>query len=211
LMQPVERSRQQFDPMQYGSALGNNDWSVAVFPGGTGWTVVKTAPLELLGERAPGKNRMRLIDVAARMRTEAVQINLYDGSAMVLVEIDRLGHYRLSGYKTDSRLSDPLSFNGEQLSEERIEVRFELLPLQALVDACRRGYGTCDSDTCDNEALAMRLAAALAGANACWCDNVVSVDYLICRKPLPMLGGIDLHFEWPARNRPDEEPRGALV
>jgi hypothetical protein len=205
LMQPAERSRQPFEPMQYGAALENNEWSVAAFPGSAGWTIVKTAPLELLGERAPGKSRMRLVEVAARLKAEAVQINLYDGSAMVLVEVDRVDQYRLSGYKTDWRQSDPLSFNGEPLSEERIEVLFELLPLQAHIDMC----GT-ENGFCDNEALAGRLAAALGGDNAGWCDNIVSVDHLICRKPLPMVGGIDLHVEWPARDRSDAAPRRAF-
>jgi hypothetical protein len=203
LMRPIERSRQQYEPMQYASALENNEWGVAVFPGTTGWTVVKTAPLELLGERTPGKSRMRLLDVAARLQADAAQINLYDGFPMVLVEVDRLGHYRLSGYKTDSRLRDPLNFNGERLSEERLEVRFELLPLQTHVEEWQRGSESCD-------ALAKRLAAALGGGNACWCDNIVSVDHIICRKPLPMAGGIDLHFEWPARDRPEEELRRAF-
>jgi hypothetical protein len=204
LTRPLERSRQPFEPMQYASALENNEWSVAVFPGTTSWTVVKTAPLELLGERAPGKSRMRLLDVAARLQADAAQINLYDGSPMVLVEVDRLGHYGLSGYKVHSRLRDPLDFNGERLSEERLEVRFELLPLQTHIEEWRRCSETCD-------ALAKRLAAALGEGNACWCDNIISVNHLICRKPLPMAGGIDLHFEWPARDRPEEDLRRAFA
>jgi hypothetical protein len=58
---PAERNYVLYDPMQYATALQNNLWGVAVFPGSDGWTVIKTAPLELLGERAPGKNRMRLL------------------------------------------------------------------------------------------------------------------------------------------------------
>lgn len=43
-----ERVRQCYEPMQYATALKNNLWGVAVFPGCENWVVVKTAPLELL-------------------------------------------------------------------------------------------------------------------------------------------------------------------
>jgi hypothetical protein len=33
------------DPMQYAGADDNALWGIAVFPGATGWTVIKTAPV----------------------------------------------------------------------------------------------------------------------------------------------------------------------
>src|SRR6478752_10868574 len=38
--------------------------AIGVVPGATGWTIIKTVPLEMLGRRAPHANRMRLVDLA---------------------------------------------------------------------------------------------------------------------------------------------------
>jgi hypothetical protein len=204
LAQPAERQRDRYEPMQYAKALQNNLWGLAVFPGADGWTVVKTAPLELLGERARDRNRMRLVDLASRLGAAAVQINVFDSTNIVLVETDGRGGFLLSGYRPGTRDNpDPLDFNGEPLLEERAaEVRFELLPLQAHVDASHRG-----SDFIDNQALAHSLAEALGSSSRSWCDNIVSVDYLICHKPLPMADGVSLYFAWPPRDRPEEQLR----
>src|ERR1700747_1310135 len=64
---PAPRQPERFDAMQYAGAMENNLWGVAVFPGSAGWTVIKTAPLELLGERVPGTSRMRMVELAGRL------------------------------------------------------------------------------------------------------------------------------------------------
>jgi len=51
--------------------------AIGVVPGATGWTIIKTVPLEMLGRRAPHANRMRLVDLAGLLGTAALQINLY--------------------------------------------------------------------------------------------------------------------------------------
>jgi hypothetical protein len=202
---PAERDHVPYDPMQYATGLQNNLWGIAVFPGSEGWTVIKTAPLELLGERASGRNRMRLLDLADRTGAAGFQINLYDSTALLMVETDGHGRGLLSGYRGMSD-DDPLEFHGEQLREDRIDVRFEYLPLQSHVE-------TYTSDMyegqrlLDNDAFARHLAQTLAGNNAAWCDNITCVDTLLCHKPLPMAGGIDLYFRWPPGDRPGDEFR----
>src|SRR5689334_20141178 len=100
---PSQRAPGQLDPMQYGRALQNNLWGVAVIPGkgapgNSAWSIVKTAPLELLGERAAGADRMRLMALAERLGVYGFQINVYDGSEAVLVETDGQGRCLLSGF-----------------------------------------------------------------------------------------------------------------
>lgn len=199
IARPAPRRPERSDPMQYAGAMENNIWGMAVFPGSRGWSVVKTAPLELLGEHAPGASRMRLVELAARLGAAGCQINLYDSSSLVLIEFDREGRYLLSGSCLRSDNPDPLRFNEAQIAEDRIDVRFELLPLQHLIEESIRDPG--NGPWLDNDAFVMRLADTLGGDNAAACDNLTSVELLVSHLPLTMRGGLDVYCEWPARDR----------
>lgn len=185
------------EALQYGRAMDNAAWTVGVLPGAAGWTIIKTLPLELLGERAPNSTRMRLVDLAGLLGTAALQINLYETAFLVLIEVDRESRCLLSGYGPGSiRNPDQLQFHQEQLAEDRIDVRFELLPFQQLVwESTRFGYA---GPTLDNEQLVTRLAHKLGGENAAWCGDEWSTDILLGCRPLPIKGGIVLHFKRPA-------------
>jgi hypothetical protein len=178
-------------------AIDSAAWAVGVIPGGGGWTIIKTLPLELFGERASNATRMRLIDLAGLLGTAALQVNLYETAFLVLIEVDCQSGCLLSGYGPGSiRNPDPLRFNDEQLAEDRIDVRFELLPFQQLVwESTRYGYA---GPTLDNEQLVSRLARKLGGENAAWCDNERCSAILLTCKPLPIEGGITLYFGRPA-------------
>lgn len=168
-------------------------WGVAIFPGAPGWTVVKTTPLELLGARAPGAQWMRLVELLRRLSAPGFQLNLYDSSCLVLIEANAQGRHLLSGYRPGTDLNpDPLQFNQERLTEDRIDVRFELLPFQQLVhDNIRDGYG---GPSLDNDALIKQVARDVGGPNAYWCDNITSVEILLGRRQLPMPDGAVLYF-----------------
>jgi hypothetical protein len=198
IARPPGREPTSHEPMQYAGALQNDLWGVAVIPGNGEWTIIKTAPLELLGERAPGGSQMRIVDLAARLAVTGFQLNVHDGSDAVMVETDGRGRYLLSGftgYGEDP--DDPLQFHEDRVAEDRITVRFELLPLQAHVRASQhRG-----SELIDYQLLAGKLSAALAGGNSPWCNNMTCLNVLIGHKPLPVSGAHDLYFEWPARDR----------
>ena len=199
IARPAERQLAIYDPMQY----GNGRYplcGLAVFPGGSRWVVIKTAPLEVLGERAPGGTRMRLVELAAKLEVAGFQLNVYDGSQAVLVETDGRGQCLLSGFSGHGEDRDnPLDFHGELISEERLTPRFDLLPLQQHVDASRYQR----SDSVDYSALAEALSVALGHVNAQWCDNQTSVDILACHKPLPMQDGIELYFQLQERLESD--------
>jgi hypothetical protein len=196
---PAPRKPGRFDPMQYAGSLENNLWGVALSPGAPGWTIIKTAPLEIFGERAPGAHRMRLVDLAARLGAAACQVNLYDTSSLVLAELDREGRCLLSGYCLRSDGRDPLRFNDEEIGVDRLDPRIELLLLQPLIEGCTRDQDGVVS--LDNDGFVLRLAETLGGDNVAACSNLISVEYLLGHLPLTIGSGIDLYFEWPARDR----------
>jgi hypothetical protein len=98
--------------MQYRSSVENELWGVAVLRGVDGWSVVKTAPMDLLCESAPGRVRPRLAYLAFGLATEAFQIDVEDSVFLSLMECDRNLNTYISGmrYEDDdiwSRLHQP--------------------------------------------------------------------------------------------------------
>jgi hypothetical protein len=179
---PPKRQRSSYEPMQYAGALLNDLWSVAVFPGAPSWTVIKTAPLELLGERAAGTARPRLADLCSRLSTTAFQVNVYDSTATLLCEVSAEGETCISGYTYSG---DPMDWHGERLQEEFIEPQFRLLPYQQVVD---------DDGTGDDFALA--LSAEFGGSNARHCDNLTSVAALVTHEHPTIDGGVFAYYRW---------------
>jgi hypothetical protein len=111
------------DAMRYGPAVNSPLWTVALVPGAGEWTMLMTAPIELLGERRPGTSRPRLADLAVLADRDAFTWNLYGGTACVLAEASRSGQVALSGFPFD----DEWWYHDEPLDEEYAEPRFRLL------------------------------------------------------------------------------------
>ncbi len=185
---PLERERLLVEPMQYDSALNNDLWGLAIFPGAPSWTVIQTAPLELLAERSPVTSRMRLADLCSELSVSAFQLNVYDSIGVVLAEISKQGEIAISGF--NSQAEDPFEWNGERLSEERFETQFQLHPFQELIAGITLG-----------KEAAKIIAKQFGAANLQYCDNVVSVDTLISHKPFAADGGSVLYFKWPGKSR----------
>ncbi|WP_146210008.1 hypothetical protein [Vitiosangium sp. GDMCC 1.1324] len=115
----VRRKRERWDKMQYGTGATSDRWSIAIGAGRLGWSVIKTAPLELLAE--PGSSGEHRLGIIARvLRCEALHVSLYDGTAMVIAQAAPTGEVVLSGYSMDG-----LSFHGVEIDEERIKPRIE--------------------------------------------------------------------------------------
>jgi hypothetical protein len=192
---PRQRQRLAVEPMQYESALSNDLWGLALFPGAPSWTIIQSAPLELLGERADRSQDSRLLGLCRELSCAAFQLNVYDGTGGVLVEVSQQGDALVSGLNIGGRGANPLEWNGETLSEERFDARFHLLPYQQVIA---------------NDQLAEEKAHSLArhfgGDNAEYCDNLVSVDTLISHKPLAAPGGTALYFEWRGPSRQPYQP-----
>jgi hypothetical protein len=186
---PAPRERQTVEPMQYAGALDNDLWAVAVFPGASGWSLIKTAPLDLLVERAAQAPRMRLAALCARLDCVALHFASYDGDIM-LTEVARDGDVLLSGIHTPG--SDPLVRHGEVVAEANYRPGLRRLRLLSPVDF-----------TAGPERASAALGAQLGGANAAARDNLVCVQSLIEHRPLPMPGAQALYFRWtgPSRER----------
>lgn len=182
---PMQRERLLVEPMQYDGALQNDLWGFAVFPGASSWTVIQTAPLELLAERAAAASRVRLADLCDALSASAFQLDVYDSTATVLLEVSKEGEVFTSGFTETG-----LEWHGEQLSEDYFEAQFRHLPFQSLI-----------ADATLGDEIAAIVAKHFGGENAAFCDNVVSVDTLISHKPFAAPGGVALYYKWPGPSR----------
>lgn len=186
---PPQRSRLSVEPMQYDKALDNDLWGIALFPGAESWCVIKTAPLELLAERAEGSDQMRLAHLCNMLCTSAFQINVYDGSIGVLVEVSSEGNVLMSGINAQS--ADPMCWHGIEINEKTYrDPAFELHPFNHLLQT-----GPLGDD------FAKATAHEFGGRNAEYCDNIVSVDTLISHKPLDAHDGVALYYKWSGVSR----------
>jgi hypothetical protein len=180
---PTPRQRLTVEPMQYEGALSNDLWGLALFPGAPSWTVIQSAPLELLGERARDSQHCRLVELSRKLSCAAFQFNLYDGTGVILLEVPQQGDAMVSGLNMGGG-ADPLVWNGASLAEDRLEARFHVLPYQHVIANDPLGDDKAHS-----------LAKRFGGDNAIYCDNLVSVDTLISHKPFTAPGGIALYFK----------------
>jgi hypothetical protein len=187
---PAQRTKLGIEPMQYERALDNDLWGVALFPGAESWTVIQTAPLELLSEPSPTTGRMRLADLCVALSVSAFQVNVYDSSGTVLAEVSPAGEVAISGF--DPYADDPLEWNGQPLSEDLLEAQFQLHPFEDVI---------ADGIIGDDKTKALKQR--FGGANVRYCDNLVSVQTLIGHEPFDAPGGAALYFKWhgPSRQR----------
>ncbi len=176
------------EPMQYAGALENDLWGVAVFPGAPPWTIVKTAPLVLHGDRPVDGDRMRLAEVCAALSSSAIQVNVYDSLGIVLVEVSARGEVLLSGFNDRG---DPSAWHSEQIAEADLFPRFRVHPFGDIAPG----------DALRSTAIAEALAARLGGENAASCDNGTSVETLVTHAPLGARAGSVLYFRWQGPSR----------
>lgn len=118
IVHPLPRKPERFDPMQYGASDEVARWGFAAFPGAPGWTVLRTAPLELAID--PPGSRTLLAELAVELSVKAFQYNVYDGSSHFLYEVDERGRVERSGFVG----SDPARHWGEPPPADRCSVRF---------------------------------------------------------------------------------------
>jgi hypothetical protein len=131
---PAPRVRAQYDDMQYKEDPAR--WGFAVFPGAPGWTVVKTASLEILLYGGEPK----LKKLARALGCPAFQFNAYDSDSILLFECDAAGSIEVSGYC--SQEIERYRREDEQLTEENATARFKNPDVRAAVaEGCRREAG----------------------------------------------------------------------
>lgn len=186
---PPQRERLRVEPLQYDGALDNDLWGLAVFPGSDGWTIIKTAPLELLAESASSSPRSRLTKVAEVLATSALQVNVYDG-LVVLYEVSADGKQAFSGF------SGEVEWNGFTTTEENYLPRFQIHDLGNLLG----------QEEMSGDEFAAIVSEKLGGMNAAYCDNSVSVDTLISHKPFLATGGQAIYYRWSGTSRQRHVP-----
>jgi hypothetical protein len=170
---PVRRTPTQYDPMQYGTGDEVARWGIAGFRGAPGWTVVRTAPFELLLTGEP----LLLGELARGVGANAFSYNLYDGDSHFLCEASPAGRIERSGFVG----SDPEKHWGEDgPDEDRIDPCFRIVAAPASVQHALAG------DHLD--AAAAELVAAFGGANRRYCDNLFTIEVLLPHAPLPVDG-----------------------
>jgi hypothetical protein len=162
---PGPRKPAQYDSMQYGKADENGLWGVALIPGGRGWTVIKTAPYELLCELPRGDDKPRFAGLTSALGVDGLQVNLYDGDSIVLLEASAGGEVAVSGFCSYG--DDPEEWNGMPIGD-RLTPEFGLIAVDPAVAAAIRDDFV--------EHAARRVQALLAGAEI---DNRIQVNHLI--------------------------------
>ena len=190
-----ERARAMVEPMQYDLACNNDVWGAAVFPGAAGWTVIQTAPLELFGEPLVGSDRRRISALCCELQCSALLVNVYDSSGVILAECAADGTVFIRGFNDQGGPDDPYRMHTDMVNEETY--RLELRVHDSL---------GVDLDDVWGDEVAELFAERCGGTNRKYCDNLVSVDTLICRKPFVAPGGVALYFKWTGTSRQRFEP-----
>lgn len=183
---PPVRTPEDFDSMQYGNALSNPLWAVLLFQGNLQWTVIKTAPLELLCERSNESEKPRLAALSEELSCDSFQINLYDGDSLSLLEANAFGQIVVSGFNATQ--DDPLQFHEEQISEDHFEEDFYLLKVPDIlhfiitreIDATKKS---------------LDIGSVLCGINAEHWSNFLQTDGLIPHKDLNIPDARSLYFK----------------
>lgn len=183
IVTPPRRTPGPYDPMQYGTGDEVARWGIAGFRGAPGWTVVRTAPLELLLTGEP----LLLAELARGLGTSAFQYNLYDGDSHFLCEASGGGRIERSGFVG----TDPEQhWGGDGPDEDRIDACFHLVAAPASVQRALAG------DHLD--AAAAEVAATFGGPNRAHCDNLFVVEVLVPHAAMPVDGFVlyaDLHVD----------------
>ena len=133
IVHPAPRTPDRQDPMQYGSGDEVRRWALASFAGAPGWTVVRTAPFELLLQPRAGGAPL-LVELCRRLGARAFQFNVYDGDSQLLYEVDRDGRVEVTGYCG----IDPQRHHDDELGEDRVDARFRIVDVEPAAIASLR-------------------------------------------------------------------------
>lgn len=110
-------------------------WTVGLFVGNLGWTIIQTAPAEILCRRARGAVRSRLSELAMQTGCDAFHLGVYRTDYGILLEADAQGRIYITG-NIDAERKD--RFYEEQINKQRDRVSFSLLALPEEVIATTR-------------------------------------------------------------------------
>jgi hypothetical protein len=116
---PKPRTPELYDRMQYGLGDEVQRWGLAGFHGAPGWTVLRTAPFELLMQGTPPL----LARLSSRLGVPAFQYNIYDSTPEFLMEVDAGGHVERSGFVGQ----EITRYWNSEPPMDRLETRFRII------------------------------------------------------------------------------------
>lgn len=107
-----------------------SQWQVTVAPGAKGWTTIDAQPIELLAQHGV-KAQPLLAEICRRSRARGFLFVARSIVDAVLIEADAWGECLLSGCVFDAAGEEAAwTFYGSPMSADRVEVRFEIVPIQ---------------------------------------------------------------------------------
>lgn len=166
----VRRVPLRCDPMEYGNSTSSGRWAAAVFEGPNGWCAIKTAPFELLCES--DGDAPRLATLTKLLACDGFQLNIFERHSETLVEAQRDGEFRISGFVGKTEL-----VHGADVAPEDAVVSFSCLQLPKV--------NAILAQSSAREFVA-RVQEHLLGTLRV--DNSIQVQHLIPGKALPSKG-----------------------
>lgn len=104
--------------------------TIAIAAGVKGWTLIDAQPVELLAQHGD-KPAPLLAEICRRSRARGFLFVVRSVVDAVLIEADAWGEYLLSGCVFDDADEEASwTFHGSPMSADRVEVRFEIVPIQ---------------------------------------------------------------------------------
>jgi hypothetical protein len=135
----------------------NERVTIGVFPGTSGWVVIKTIPSEFWENKVVNIEELLFDHLCRDGDRECLVLNVYDDIEAQLIEVDKTGRRHVSGFREPgSATIEP--FSG--VSERSAVLGFYLLPMELDV---------LNIDNCGQ--FAEQVYAELGGPNADLCDN----------------------------------------
>lgn len=105
-------------------------WTVTIAAGVKGWTLIDAQPVELLAQQGD-KPAPLLAEICRLARARGFVFVARSIVDAVLIEADAWGEFLLSGCVFDDTDEEASwTFHGSPMSADRVEVRFEIVPIQ---------------------------------------------------------------------------------
>ena len=189
------RERLSIEPMQYDRALNNDLWGVAVFPEVTPGPSFRQHPSSCWLNAWRGRIAGASSACAANCAAPPCWSMSTTRRASYWPSVRWIGEVFVCGHNGQTGMNDPYRLHNESVDEQSYRLRL-------------RVHASRVSDIEDEwgEGFAARIAKECGGVNAAYCDNLVSVDTLISRKPFSAPGGQALYFKWTGDSRQRYEP-----
>lgn len=203
-------------PLAFAPAAESNYWAVAVLPGAPGWQVVLSMPEDLLCEPGAAGEAPRFVALCESLGVPGLLREVHAGMdgenhGRVCLEADGRGRHALSGSmwragREDGR-EDAHTWYGQCIADRDSEVELRLI--ESLLPSHWDEDPEALRSDLEEARRCGRYAQRLGGAASRFWEVEAGwrwvIEALRLGGPMPVPGGIQLTFAWPALDRP--QPR----